>query len=165
MANKYNSLEELRRKKELLKKEVEDLKDILTFDNTKESLSVFTGGLTDPYLKEEIDAEGESSISIDKKQIVNAISGHVKDRFSSQNSIAGFIKSEVGSSVAENTIKLGIVALVGNFAKKSLAHASWKKKLIGLAVIYIAPYFLKFIRTKLQNYEKNRSVSSMEQLI
>ena len=38
MSAKYNSLEELRRKKALLKKEVSELEDLLTFDNTKESI-------------------------------------------------------------------------------------------------------------------------------
>ena len=49
MSTKYNSLEELRRKKALLKKEVSDLEDLLTFDNAKESLSALTHGFTDKY--------------------------------------------------------------------------------------------------------------------
>lgn len=165
MPNKYNSLEELRRKKDLLKKEVDELQNILTFDDTKESLSALTGGFTDPYLSEETDAEGEKSVSINKKQIVKAITDQVKDKITNKNSVIGFVKGEVGSSIAENAIKLGIVAFVGNFAKKSLNNASWKKKLIGLAIIYLVPFALRFIRTKLENFEKNRSVSSMEQLI
>ena len=63
MANKYNSLEELRRKKHLLKMEVQDLENLLTFDDTKESLSVLTSGFTDYFIKEDIDENGEKSIS------------------------------------------------------------------------------------------------------
>ena len=47
MGTKYSSLDELRRKKELLKKEVSEIEDLITFDNTKESLSAFTNGFTD----------------------------------------------------------------------------------------------------------------------
>ena len=70
MGTKYSSLDELRRKKELLKKEVSEIEDLITFDNTKESLSAFTNGFTDKYLKEEIRTDGEKSVSINTGEIV-----------------------------------------------------------------------------------------------
>lgn len=165
MAHKYSSLEELRRKKALLKNEVSDLQDLLTFENTKESLSVLTHGFSDSFLKEEYNNEGEKSVAIDGKEIVKTISNEIKSTLINKKNIANFAKSDVGSSIAENAIKLGIVAFVGNFAKKSLSNSNWRKKLIGFALIYLAPTILRFIRTKLEAYEKNRSVSSFEQLI
>ena len=165
MSTKYNSLEELRRKKALLKKEVSDLEDLLTFDNTKESLSALTHGFTDKFLPEDISIDGESSVSLNTNQIVREISGNIKDTLLSRSSVMNFAKSEGGLSIVENAMKLGVVTFVGNYARKSLYNRSWKKKLIGLALIYLAPIALRFIRKKLEDYQKSKTTSSFEQLI
>ncbi|KEY19577.1 hypothetical protein [Kaistella antarctica] len=165
MSTKYNSLEELRRKKALLKKEVADLEDLLTFDNTKESLSALTHGFTDKYLEEEIDEDGETTVSLKTNEIVKEISGSIKDSIFSRSSVYGFAKSEAGVSIVENALKIGAVTFVGNYARKSLYDKSWKKKLIGLALIYLAPMALRFIRQKIDQYQKSKTTSSFEQLI
>lgn len=165
MSTKYNSLEELRRKKALLKQEVDDLQDLLTFDNTKESLSAFTNGFTDKFLKEDATVEGESKISLNTNKIVKEISGNIKDSVLNRHAVLGFAKSDAGMSIVENALKIGAVTFVGNYAKKNLYNPSWKKKLIGLALIYLAPIALRFIRRKLEEYQKNQTTSSMEQLI
>jgi len=46
-----------------------------------------------------------------------------------------------------------------------MKSSNWKKKLLGAALIYVAPIALKYVRKKLENYQKTKSVSSMEQLI
>lgn len=165
MSTKYNSLEELRRKKALLKKEVSDLEDLLTFDNTKESLSALTNGFTDKYLQENTTEDGETKISLKTNEIVKGISGNIKDSILNKNTVYGFAKSDAGMSIVENAIKLGAVSFVGNYARKSLYNKSWKKKLIGLALIYLAPIALRFIRKKLDQYQQSRTTSSFEQLI
>ncbi len=165
MSTKYNSLEELRRKKALLKKEVSDLEDLLTFDNTKESLSALTHGFTDKFLQEDTSLDGETTVSLNTNQIVKEISGNIKDTLLSRSSVMNFAKSEGGLSIVENAMKLGVVTFVGNYARKSLYNRSWKKKLIGLALIYLAPIALRFIRKKLEDYQKSKTTSSFEQLI
>ncbi|MDN3607019.1 phosphoribosyl-ATP pyrophosphatase [Kaistella yonginensis] len=165
MSAKYNSLEELRRKKALLKKEVSELEDLLTFDNTKESLSVLTNGFTDKFLQQDTNLEGETTISLKTNEIVKEISGSIKDSLLSRSSVLNFAKSEGGMSIVENAMKLGAVTFVGNYARKSLYNKSWKKKLIGLALIYLAPIALRFIRKKIEDYEKSKTTSSFEQLI
>lgn len=165
MAYQYNSLEELRRKKALLKKDISDMEDLLTFDNTKETLSALTHGFTDKYLAEEIQPDGDTKTSINTNEILKEISTSVKDNVLSKSSVLGFVKSEGGLGIIENAFKIGAVTFVGNYAKKSLLNSSWKKKIIGLALIYVAPFVLRFIREKLENYQKNRTTSSMEQLI
>ena len=156
MSTKYNSLEELRRKKALLKKEVDDLGDLLTFDNTKESLSALTHGFTDKFLQEESTPDGETKITLKKSEIVKEISNNVKDSLLNKSAVLGFAKSDAGINVLENTLKIGAVTFVGNYAKKSLKNSSWKKKLIGLALIYLAPIALRFIRRKIEEYQKVR---------
>ena len=96
MSAKYNSLEELRRKKALLKKEVSELEDLLTFDNTKESLSVLTNGFTDKFLQQDTNLEGETTISLKTNEIVKEISGSIKDSLLSRSSVLNFAKSEGG---------------------------------------------------------------------
>ncbi|UOE39828.1 phosphoribosyl-ATP pyrophosphatase [Chryseobacterium suipulveris] len=165
MGTKYNSLEELRRKKELLKKDVSEMENLLTFENTKESLSAFTNGLTDQFLQEKTAEDGERKVSLNTGAIVKQISNAVTENILSRNAMYGIAKSDAGVNLVENALKLGAVTFVGNYAKKNFYNSNWKKKLIGIALIYLAPIALKYIRKKLENYQRNRTTSSLEQLI
>ncbi len=165
MSYKYNSLDELRRKKELLKKEIAEKEDLLTFDNAKRSLSAITNGYTDQFLKEELNEQGEKKIVLRKDEIVRRISGEVKNQIISKNTFFSIVDTAVKGGAVDHALKLGAVAFVGNYAKKNIKSANWKKKIIGIALIYIAPFALRYIRKKLEEYQKNKSVSSMEQLI
>lgn len=165
MAYKYSSLEELKRKKELLKKDISDIESILTFDNTKESLSAFTNGFTDQYLQEEIQPDGEVKVSLKSQKIFKEVSNSVKDTILNRHTMYNFAKSEAGVNVLENALKIGAVTYVGNYARKNMLHASWKKKALGFALIYLAPIALKFIREKLEDYQQKRTTSSLNQLI
>ena len=165
MAYQYKNLEELRRKKALLKKDISEMEDLLTFDNTKESLSALTHGFTDKYLQEEIQADGETKTTLKSNEILKEISSSVKENVLNRSSVYGFVKSEGGFGIIENALKLGAVTFIGNYAKKNLLNSSWKKKIIGFALVYLAPYLLRFIRVKLEDYQKSKTTSSMEQLI
>lgn len=165
MANKYNSLEELRTKKALLKKEISEMEDLLTFDNTKETLSALTHGFTDKYLGEELKPDGEIKTVLKTPEIVQEISNSVKDSVLNRDSVFGFAKSDAGINVIENAMKIGAVTFVGNYARKSISNTSWKKKAIGLALIYLAPIALRFIRKRLEKWQRDRATSSMRQLI
>ncbi len=165
MGAKYDSLEELRRKKELLKKEVEELEELITFENTKESLSAFTNGFTDRFLDEVPTVAGETKLTLKTNEIVKEVSNTVKDSVLNKDSVMGFAKSDAGINVLENTLKIGAVTAVGNFARKNIQSSSWKNKLIGLALIYLAPIALRFLRKKIDEYQKSQTTSSFEQLI
>lgn len=164
MAPKYQNLDELRRKKQILKNEVNDLQNLITFKNTKESLSAITNGLTDPYLKEEIEADGSTKTALNTQNIIKEVSNSVKDNFN-RKSLINFAQTDAGSTVAENSLKMGLAALLGGVANRNLKHSSWKNKLLGLALIYLLPIALKFVRQKLEEYQKNKAASSLEQLI
>lgn len=165
MSVQYQSLEELKRKKALLKKELSDMEGLLTFDNAKESLSVMTNGFTDKFLKEEVDEEGNSHTALKKEEILKKITTNIKDKFISKNAVLGIADTALKGGAFEDVLKMGAVALVANFAKKNVRSGSWKQKLIGLALIYVAPFILKFIREKLEDYQAKKSISSMEKLI
>lgn len=165
MGRNYESLEELKRKKKLLKGEINDLEALLTFKNTKESLSAFTNGLSDQYLKEKIDEDGEEKTVIRKDVIAKQITSEVKDLLLSKNTAMGIAGSAFKGDAMDTVIKLAVTAFVANYAKKNMKSSNWKKKILGAALIYVAPMALKFVRTKLEAYQKTKSVSSMEQLI
>jgi phosphoribosyl-ATP pyrophosphohydrolase len=165
MSRNYESLKELRIKKKLLKEELNDLENLLTFKNTKESLSAFTNGLTDQYLQEKVDEDGDEKIVLRKDVIAKQLTSEVKDMFISKNTAMGIASSALSGNALDGIIRLGTTALIGNYAKKNMRSSNWKKKLLGVAMIYLAPIALKFVRKKLESYQKNKSVSSMEQLI
>ena len=165
MSVNYNSLEELRRKKKLVKNEVEDLEALLTFKNAKESLSAFTNGFTDQYLKEKTDEDGEETTVLRKDVIAKQVTSEVKNLIFSKNTALGIAKTALSGDAFDGIIKIGTTALVANFAKKNMSSKNWKKKAIGIALIYLAPIALKYVRNKLEDYQKRKSVSSMEQLI
>ena len=164
MATNYTNLDELRSQKRLLKQEIGDLEDILTFKSKKDSLSAMTNGLTDKFLKETEDEDGEKSLALDTQNIMREISFGLKETASKRN-VMGLANDTVQSGLLETTLKMGTVALVGNFAKKSVMNKSWKRKLVGLALIYVAPYALRFLRKKLDEYQRNKTASSLEKLI
>ncbi|SHK08790.1 phosphoribosyl-ATP pyrophosphatase [Chryseobacterium polytrichastri] len=165
MGRNYESLQELRTKKNLLKGEISDLENLLTFKNTKESLSAFTNGLTDQYLQEKTDEEGDEKIVLRKDVIAKQLTSEVKDMLINRNSAMSLASSAFKGNAVDSIIKLGVAALVGNYAKKNMSSPNWKKKILGAAMIYLAPIALKFVRKKLESYQKSKSVSSMEQLI
>jgi len=165
MSVNYNSLEELRRKKKLVKNEVEDLEALLTFKNAKESLSAFTNGFTDQYLKEKTDEDGEETTVLRKDVIAKQVTSEVKNLIFSKNTALGIANTALSGDALDGMIKIGTTALVANFAKKNMSSKNWKKKAIGIALIYLAPIALKYVRNKLEDYQKRKSVSSMEQLI
>ncbi len=165
MGRKYENLEELRRKKKLLKEEIDGMEDLLTFKNTKESLSAFTNGLTDQYLQEKVDENGEEKVVLRKDVIAKQITSEIKDAVINKNSAMGIAGSAFKGDAMDIMINLAVTTIVGNYARKNFKSSNWKKKLIGAAMIYLAPMALRFIRKKLETYQKNKSVSSMEQLI
>ena len=164
MATNYNNLDELKSQKKLLKQEIGELEDILTFKSKKESLSVMTNGLTDRFLKETEDEDGDTKLSLDTQNIMREISVGIKDSASKKN-LLGLANDGVQSGLLESTIRMGAVALVGNFAKKSMMNKNWKRKILGLALVYVAPYALRFARRKMDEYQKNKTASSLEKLI
>ncbi|MPS72444.1 MAG: phosphoribosyl-ATP pyrophosphatase [Chryseobacterium sp.] len=164
MATNYNNLQELRNQKKLLKHEIGELEDIITFKSKKESLGVLTHGFTDKFLKETKNEDGDTSLSLDTQNIMREISSGIKESASKKN-ILGLANDSLRSGLLENTIKMGVVTLVGNFAKKSVMNKNWKRKALGLALVYVAPYALRFIRKKLDDYQKNKAASSLEKLI
>lgn len=162
--SKNSNLEELRRKKELLKREVEDMEGLLTFENKKESLSALTNGFTDRFLEEKTDEEGENQLTVKTGEIARSLKDVVTHK-SEEKSIINFNNDGLKENAVETAVRLGGIALAGNIASKNLKKSSWKNKLIGLAIVYLLPVAIRFISRKLEEYQKKRSISSMEQLI
>ena len=57
------NLEDLRKRKETLRKEIAELEDIAAFKNPKESLNAITHGFTDQFLVDKTDENGEHRLN------------------------------------------------------------------------------------------------------
>ena len=165
MGRKYDSLEELRRKKNLLRTEISDIEKLLTFKNTKESLSAFTNGLTDQYLKDVKEPDGEEKTVIRKDVIAKQLTSQVKEMLLNKDAAMGIANSAFNGNAIEGIVKLAVTGMVASYAKKNFKSSNWKKKVLGAVIIYLVPSALKFLRKKLENYQRSKSLSSMEQLI
>lgn len=140
MGVNYNSLSELKKKKELLKQEVKEKEKLLRFDNIKESLSYMTHGASDKFLVEK-PVKNEDGVMTTKTGIsLNA--------------------NAVKESVVENALRLGAVTLVGNYAKKNLYSSNWKKKFIGLAMIYVLPMAISKGIELLEEYQQKKNAEA-----
>ncbi len=164
MEMKYSNLEELKRKKALLKQEVGELEALITFENPRASLSKITDGASDSYFTEKTDESGEKKLALRTGHIARQVGNFLTLR-SQSNSLIAFDNKGLDSSILETTLKLGSVAFVGNLARKGLASKSWKGKLLGLALVYLLPFALRFVRNKVEEFQKKQSISSMEKLI
>lgn len=165
------NLSDLRERKKILKQNITDIEDKLSFENPKESLSALTNGLTDQFLADKIDQDGKHQLSLKTGEILSFASGGLTDSFikSKINEYGdeklGINTQNIIGSVTENALKLGVAALVTNYAKKNLYHSSWKKKAIGIALIYLAPYALKFLREKLDDFQQEETLKSLNKVI
>lgn len=165
------NLEDLKKRKEILKKNISEIEEKMSFDNPKEFLSAFTSGLTDQFVSNEINEKGEQKLSINPAEILSFLaSGATSSFFKTKISEFGSNKlginaQDIISGITENAFKLGIAGIVANFAKKNLYHKNWNKKIIGLALIYVAPFLLKFIRKKLDEFQQQETLKSMEKII
>ena len=161
----HNKLEELRKKKLALQAEVKEMESHLTLDIAKESLSEFTNGFSDKFLKDTVDHHGQRSVSLKTDAIIKEVALEVKERILGKNALFSLANTATQNGLLEEAVKLGITAMVGNFAQKNLKNSNWKKKAIGLAMVYIAPMVIRFAINKADEYRKNKSISSFEQLI
>ncbi len=165
-SSKYSSLEELRRKKQLLKREVADMEHLLKFEDKKESLSVLTNGFTDRFIEEKPNPEDPESpkLSIKTGEIVKEIGQKITDK-TEKSSILEFNNEGVKETAVKNLLKAGGITAAGAIAKRYMNKPGWKNKLIGMLLVYLIPVALKFINEKLDQFQKRKSVSSMEKLI
>jgi hypothetical protein len=165
MSTKYNNLNQLRKQKEVLKSEVQDLEKLISFDNAKQSLGAFTNGYSDKFLKETKNEEGKIAVSLKTDAIIKEVATEVKDRMIGKNAMLGIASAASKNGLLEEGLKLGVTALIGNYARKNMKNSNWKKRIIGLALVYVAPIVIRYGLKKVEEYQKNKSVSSFEQLI
>lgn len=159
-----NNLEKLRQKKEKLKKEISDIESLMKFEDKKKSLSYLTNGFTDRFLEQSTSSTGEPQLSIKTAEVAKSIGQSVIHQ-AENKSIINFNNSGLTENLLENALKIGGIALAGNIAKNQLQKRGWKGKLLGTAMVYLLPVAAKFISEKVENYQKKKSISSLEKLI
>ncbi|MDD1524020.1 hypothetical protein CYV15_01800 [Riemerella anatipestifer] len=168
MGTKYRSLSELRAQKSLLKNEISDMEKVITFKNPKSSLSLITKGFTDKFIEEKSNKGGTNKISINTGNIVKEVTKEIKNRVSNRNSDSSLLtlKNEgLAESVVDGFLKVGLVGTVSNYAKKNLKNPNWKKRAIGLLLVYVAPLVIRQLRTFLDDYQRKQTAKSINRLI
>lgn len=165
------NLADLNLRKEMLKKDISELEDKFRFKNPKESLSAFTNGFTDQFLSDKVDFEGHHRMGLKPAKIISFLSGGASDNFiKTTHNESGEEKIEIKTqnlfgSLAENAMKLGIATMVASYAKKSLRHKKWKRKILGFVLIYMAPALLRMLREKLEEFEEKEVIKSLNKII
>ncbi|MCW0490484.1 hypothetical protein OKE68_06865 [Riemerella anatipestifer] len=168
MGTKYRSLSELRAQKSLLKNEISDMEKVITFKNPKSSLSLITKGFTDKFIEERSHEGSTNKISINTGNIVKEVTKEIKNRVSNRNSDSSLLtlKNEgLAESVVDGFLKVGLVGTVSNYAKKNLKNPNWKKRAIGLLLVYVAPLVIRQLRTFLDDYQRKQTAKSINRLI
>ena len=75
------NLEDLRKRKETLRKEIAELEDIAAFKNPKESLSAITHGFTDQFLVDKTDENGEHRLKLKPAEILSFATGGASENY------------------------------------------------------------------------------------
>ncbi len=157
-------MDELRARKLALQSEVKELEGLLSFDDPKQSLSALTGGISDEFISNKQTQDGQTKMAIKTAPLIKGLGKSLLGR--NQNSpLIAFDNTNTSSNILETSLKLGTAALVGSLAKKSIKSKSWRNRILGLVLIYALPVALKYVRKELEEYQKNKSVSSLEKLI
>ncbi|PIE50625.1 MAG: phosphoribosyl-ATP pyrophosphatase [Flavobacteriales bacterium] len=163
MAKRYKNLDELRLQKEQLQKEVAEMEDIIKFKNTTKSLSQLTNGFTDQYLGESIGKSGKPKMVLKKGAIVRSLSSNLKNKIANKDAIVGIANSAMNAGAVGDIVQLGISTAVAGMAKKHLKSKNWKKKALGYAMIYLAPYAIKMLAKKAIEVRQRKSISNIEE--
>lgn len=161
---KYTNITELQNQKEAIKKDIKNLEELITFKKPKNTLSLITNGYTDRFLKEVPNEDGSTQTKINTPSIIQGISHQVKKTMNKQT-IMQVANSSEGNDLIKNAIKLGALTMITSYAQKSMKSPTWKKKIIGASLLYIAPIAVKYIYKQINEYQKNKTTKSMEKLI
>ena len=157
-----NNLADLHNRKEMLRKDISEIEDTLRFKNPKKSLSKLSNGFTDQFVSDEFNYRGEHKTGLKWDKLFSYIKGGASERFftSKLNEFGerklGINTKNVAGSITENALKIGISSLMATFTKKYLYHKKWKKKVIGLSIVYLSPFILDFVKEKLKALQDSK---------
>ena len=158
-----NNLADLQKRKEMLRKDISEIEDTIRFKDPKKSLSKLTNGFTDQFVSDEFNYRGEHKTGLKWDKVFSYITGGTSERFltSKLNEYGekklGINTKNIAGSITENALKIGISSLMATLTKKYLFHKKWKKKIIGLAIVYLSPFILDFAKEKLKALQDSKS--------
>lgn len=166
MANlNYTNLEELRQAKEVLKKSIQQEEHLLKFEDKKASLGLLTNGKTNAYLNNEVKPDGGVNTTIDTKKIKDEFISKIKHTLLNSNPVTKLVNGSLEGQDMETLLRTGAVLGVAAIARGHMKSSDWRKKLLGAAIIYVGPLLIRYGREKLEEYQRERSVSSLEKII
>lgn len=159
------NLADLQQRKQMLKKDISELEDTFRFKDPRKSLSKLSNGFTDQFVYDNFNSRGEHKTGLKFDKILSYLTGGTSESFikAKINEYGerklGIDTQKVVGSITKNAFQVGVASLVATFAKKYLYHKKWKKKAIGIAVVYALPFALDFLKNKLDGYLKKNPKS------
>lgn len=116
------NLADLHLRQEMLRQEISALEEKLSFKNPKESLGAFTDGFTDAFFTDKTDAMGKHHLGVKSQKICCLLT--------------------------EKVLKWGFALAIGKQLKKGAPRKKWKKRLLGIALLFLSPYCYSLIKKK-----------------
>ena len=132
---KLNNIKDLKSKKGELKAEIEEMESILSFENPRKTFGVMTEGVSEKYLG-------------------NILNSNLTEKV-----------LPVAGALLGGSLKLGSAKLINNVVKKHLTKTLLTKGAIGLGVLIVAPFLIKKIKNKVNDYQKKETAKSLSKLI
>lgn len=150
METKYQNLEELKEKKEKLKLELQKIEQVLSFEEPKKSLDIITNGYTQNLIKEvKSQDDDRSKLALNTEFLMQKVSDNIREQFN-KNKIMELLNTDGGKNLLKNSVQIGATSIISGYLNRNLKNSSsWKKKALGMFLLYATPFVIQLIKDKI----------------
>lgn len=130
-----NSIDELKERKEKLKKEIGEMESLLSFENPRKSLGVMTKGASEKFLgKSMASSLGQSLLPI-------------------------------AGDLLKSSLKVGFINALRKLTPKKISAAGVGKGLLVAGLLVAAPIIARQVKKRVEHYRKRETAKSLSKLI
>lgn len=130
-----NSIDELKERKEKLKKEIGEMESLLSFENPRKSLGVITSGVSEKFLgKSMASSLGQSLLPI-------------------------------AGDLLKSSLKVGSINALRKLTPKKISAAGVGKGLLVAGLLVAAPIIARQVKKRVEHYRKRETAKSLSKLI
>lgn len=130
-----NSIDELKERKEKLKKEIGEMESLLSFENPRKSLGVITSGASEKFLgKSMASSLGQSLLPI-------------------------------AGDLLKSSLKVGSINALRKLTPKKISIAGVGKGLLVAGLLVAAPIIARQVKKRVEHYRKRETAKSLSKLI
>lgn len=130
-----NSIDELKERKEKLKKEIGEMESLLSFENPRKSLGLITGGASEKFLgKSMASSLGQSLLPI-------------------------------AGDLLKSSLKVGSINVLRKLTPKKISAVGVGKGLLVAGLLVAAPIIARQVKKRVEHYRKRETAKSLGKLI